>query len=1102
MSVDPIPPPPPPPVRPGAFVHPLLRARDWQDRPEFGDLCQWWRVGGVGVCALVGIGGAGKTAIVERFLQILPGGYPKHPLVSKDSKLPAPVRLLVFSFYDAPNVDTFFAELADWLEGYPAATPRADAESEDVTRLPSYQRTLQLLAGAERCLLVLDGLEKVQDDGSRGGILGQILDGRLRDFVLRAADGYVRASLVITSRFRLYDPLSSRTWYYLQIPIEQLQPTAAVQLLRDRGVRGTDNELEHVAHEQGFHALSVDLAGGYIARFCGGDSEQFSLFNSVQSLLATEVNPAIDPQIAAIREQEHKFARLTERYYETLIKSDPAALSLLQRVCLFRLGVEAKILASIFVGKAKERISGFALARLDRQQLQSKLQLLVEMRLIETSKSQDPDQESQIYTIHPAVRDGFLKTLDAETARLGHNAVRAGLAASLSGLPGRSASPSDSTVLDLLEEIVYHTLAAGHSQAAWAIYRTRIGGYRNLLWRLGAYERGERICRAFVAGQSPQTSPLPRGLSENSQVLFINEWALYLQSLGQLTAAAHCYELGNDLDYKHENWVGVAIGNINLADVFLLAGHLAAGLHATEASLRLAESLDVTPQRLAAYAYRGYARALRGEVAAATSDFRAAIFLHKELKWSPVPVLRSIWGIHHSLLLTRLGRKVEATTLATSNIKSLEPGDFDQDRPKLVLILSDLARERGDLLDARMLLHEAYDWSLRRCAKEPLCWSALIRAKIELTAFSSQRSANSVDSRVNLKRAALALEEGLHIARECSYGIYYIDLLLLRAQLALHEGRATDAERDVRVALDEGVHPPAESGYPELLAATDPECLYVWGIAEGHQLLAEALLLQAAQKHGQAEFVPKRLDRLPADVRNLIAQARVQLNQSLELWRKLRDPESDAEINPKGERTKSVLEDLDGGILTEYSLEPVPPEQPAATQPLPESPAAESVAPASVRRTKTVPKKKHLFLSYCRDNRAEVSKLHGDLVAAGEAVWWDQEILGGQDWKHEIRKAMRDAYTVVLCLSTETADRITSGVYPEVLDAIAAYREYAPGSVFLIPVRLSDCEIPLIEIDGTRKLDRLQYVDLFPASQRASGLQQLVKSLKAAPLHP
>jgi hypothetical protein len=83
-------------------------------------------------------------------------------------------------------------------------------------------------------------------------------------------------------------------------------------------------------------------------------------------------------------------------------------------------------------------------------------------------------------------------------------------------------------------------------------------------------------------------------------------------------------------------------------------------------------------------------------------------------------------------------------------------------------------------------------------------------------------------------------------------------------------------------------------------------------------------------------------------------------------------------------------------------------------------------------------------------------------------------------------------------LSKETADRITTGVYPEVLDAITVYREHPPGSIFLIPLRLSECDIPLIEIDATRTLDRLQYIDLFAPD----GVSQLVKSLQACRLHP
>jgi len=146
--------------------------------------------------------------------------------------------------------------------------------------------------------------------------------------------------------------------------------------------------------------------------------------------------------------------------------------------------------------------------------------------------------------------------------------------------------------------------------------------------------------------------------------------------------------------------------------------------------------------------------------------------------------------------------------------------------------------------------------------------------------------------------------------------------------------------------------------------------------------------------------------------------------------------------------------------------------------------------------------KRHVFISYCHDNTVEVARLRSELLAAGEPVWWDQDIAAGQDWKLEIRRAIKGAYAILLCLSEESEKRKTSGIYPEAAEAIAAYREYAPGSIFLIPVRLSDCEIPPVEIDSTRLLDRLQYVDLFPASKRSSGLTRLLEAIRGSPDHP
>jgi len=82
------------------------------------------------------------------------------------------------------------------------------------------------------------------------------------------------------------------------------------------------------------------------------------------------------------------------------------------------------------------------------------------------------------------------------------------------------------------------------------------------------------------------------------------------------------------------------------------------------------------------------------------------------------------------------------------------------------------------------------------------------------------------------------------------------------------------------------------------------------------------------------------------------------------------------------------------------------------------------------------------------------------------------------------------------------AERHRSGVYPDIRDAIETFRQYGPGHAYIFPVRLEECEVPLIEIDDTRTLKRIQHIDLFPESRRSAGLRKLVASLAAAPEHP
>ncbi len=915
------------------FVHTLLRARDWQHRPEFDRLCDWWRGGGQGVCGLVGMGGAGKTAIVERFLRVLPGVMPQNPHIPKEKNLPTPNSTFVFSFYDAPNAEAFFQSLQMWL-----------LQSPDVETTVSYSQLLFRMQNTAPGLIVLDGLEKVQEDGARG-ILGQLSAPNLRDFVKRAADGYFpQLSVLITTRFPLADLQEEQPDFFQSIPIEEIDTSTGVNLLRQRGVQGNDLQLERIVKECGSHALTVDLAGGYIKEYGNGDpNTPLDLGN------ATDIEDAVrqeqDPAKRAVLKQGFRFARVAQRYQEAMLEHDPAAIALLERICLFRLGVGVETLAAIFTGEAAVKVSGAALAGLNVEQLQRKLDWLVRMRIIEVTriKYRQSGQIRTLYNIHPAVRDGFVQSIGRDIATVSHEAIRTGLEVSLGDSPGKN--PSELATLDMLEEIVYHAIASGQASEAWNIYWNKIGGYRNLVWRLGAYERGERICRAFGGGQSPETvaallrephpsapEPLPcLALSEALQANFINEWAMYLTSLGRLDAAACCFEAATEMAVRQENWGNASQGNQNLSEVWLQAGRLRLALTSAKEALRLAEQADDASRRRDSYAFQGAAQELLGAVSAALEDFRQCLYWQHQVDGDDNPLL-SGRGIYHTLLLTRLGRHGEAQRLTEANKEILANGwgANHQDMPKCHLVLADLAG-KDDIESARAFYSPAHNWALARDSKEILCWAALVKTRIELAEAEAEAGVRKQESGVKvepLQTAQDALIEGLKIARDCRFGIYHIDLLLEQVHLHLLQGNPQAALADLRLALDDGIPANDQTGQPELLAAHDPECGYAWGIVEGLHRRGEALLLQAAQTLGEDSFVPARRTALPKPVQTLITQAEACLQEAMTHWRDLRDPEvsesnfihpdTKKEYNYRAADTYQVLEDLKGGILTQY----------------------------------------------------------------------------------------------------------------------------------------------------------------------------------------
>jgi tetratricopeptide (TPR) repeat protein len=919
-------------------VHTLRRAPDWQDRPEFAQVCDWWRAGGTGVLALVGIGGAGKTAIADRFVRSLLGPTEAEPHSPQDATLSLPEGVFVFSFYDAPNPEHFFDTLYDWLVTEFQVADRRRVTDSGIRIQASAALLIHALGHTRRkFLLVLDGLEKVQDDGSCSGVVGHIEDGGLRTFLLRTAAGLLPdLAVLLTACFGMndlaYERACGNTPHFAAVFVDEIADEACIALMHHQGVHGSDDVLRDVGRLCGRHALTVELLGGYLAHFHSGDPTaplNMPTSQELQDLVAREC----DHRRRRVAIQTARFRRVAEGYQAALSQSDPAALALLQCLCLFRLGVDTATLTSVFTGPDKEPVAGPLLAALSPDELHAKLNLLVDMRLLQhgtrsavhssgVAPAASRQPPATIYTVHPAVRDGFLSGLNEVVAQRGHDAARTGLLASFGEKPGTV--PSAPAMLDLLEEIVYHTLRAGHVAEAWDIYCNRIGGYWNLGWRLGAYERGARICRDFANGLSAQaalavdTSGMPfRELPEHWQAIFLNEWALYLKERGCLDAAACCFKVANEPDYRQENWTNASTGSRNLAAVWLVAGRLTAALRAAAEALSLAERADDATEHTDSHAYHGHALALRGDTAAALTDFHHALYWQHQTEGQSDLPLYSLRGVYHTHLLARLGDHAEATRLTQANKQILlrHGGPQDDDIPKCHLVLAALACARNDWKLASNLAHQAHAWAVERDAKEVLCGAALVQARIELAqacavvrSRSDQAACQPPNAHIDACRRILA--DGIRMARECGFGIYHIDLLLGRAQLALLTGNVDAALVDIETALTTGHRPPPSSGLPILVAATDPECGYAWGEGEARHLRAEALLLQAAQCLGRPDFVRAEFDQLPADIRRDIDEARAELSRCRTLRQRIQDPQV--------HHTEEVLNRLNGGELTRY----------------------------------------------------------------------------------------------------------------------------------------------------------------------------------------
>jgi hypothetical protein len=127
-----------------------------------------------------------------------------------------------------------------------------------------------------------------------------------------------------------------------------------------------------------------------------------------------------------------------------------------------------------------------------------------------------------------------------------------------------------------------------------------------------------------------------------------------------------------------------------------------------------------------------------------------------------------------------------------------------------------------------------------------------------------------------------------------------------------------------------------------------------------------------------------------------------------------------------------------------------------------------------------------VFLCHGSEDKPTVREIYRRLRDDGVDPWLDErEILPGQDWNAEIIQAVRQCNAILVCLSAKSV-RKEGYLQKEIKFALDAADEKPEGTIFIIPVKLDECDLP-------QRLCYWQWVDW----QDADAYDQILRALRA-----
>jgi tetratricopeptide (TPR) repeat protein len=954
------------------LVHTLPEVPEYQERPQIEQLREFWQSDTLRVSALIGISGAGKTALVRRFLEELPGSAVVNPRVPKRADLSSPDGLFVWSFYSAPYPEEFFTETFNFIRACaPASATLPDLEKS--RRATVFMVEEALCKVPLRFLFVLDGLEKMQFKGNTKGEPGSLMNVALKRFLIRVAEGCGNAKVLITTRYQLpdlqryskafKDGLTDQKFEksFQMISVDALEVSAAVALLRALGVHGDDVLLSSIAKETGQLAFPTYLVGCWLRDYYEGDARQYK--RSPSFLIDNILNSYVQ-----------KLSDLEKWILEALSIYDiPCAVNFLL-----------------------DLINECHRNKWSYETLLNCLKHLCSLGVVQKLYVEGEEQ----YTVHPLIRGCFASRLEACRPKTREISLYTALVFKISPIKELE-SALDTEGIDpilsiekgkitgvhipghrwLLKALIYndqswkrfiresprkvfkllHLLASVWPLDAFKIFINGLSGYHYVGCKLGLYSESiellHKIEKADKEGTEAlrKTTELFKGAKSTLMLVELprlalcdrmklyNELGMFYHLLGNLWLALQYFEkhlrypnLSDDERYEETIfWIlsrlidRSEVGNIPNPSAIDPNAHICAmNVFCDMGRLRIVQKIGVKlrlfdndimkraeEDRLwaqwIASGLAPYAEALAdlGYVKEAENVFSRMRLLQymsmseelRKLNISSAAGPFGWAGMSLAKLLLRIGELEKAQNINSINMKVCKLYEDEREEVHCQLLDSESRLIKGQLQEVREALEKVQQWYKRSGDMKLSIYSGIIFSKLAL-----------LDG--DLDGARRYLSEALRSARECGYGLYWVDLHVIRGYWELACGRQlqqgkelspeleiwtprqwferaeSSALRALNGQLKDSDEPAPQPDLPEdqlaMLGARHPECGYAWGEGDALHLLGEALLALAhcVGSHGH--------DSKGRSHRELLEKARQAAEAALALRKRIQDPQA------------------------------------------------------------------------------------------------------------------------------------------------------------------------------------------------------------------